>query len=279
MRTLYVDFKKILTSSGFWLCILMTVLLLFFAEIHTDNTTLNRYSVIRGLTDFSREELAEEFEFCNISVVQNARSGWFMLFAPILGAFCFVPILTTEREENVLRFQIFRASRLKYYIADFFAGVVSAGAATALGYAFFSAIVSPLFPSISEMSDFAKNMLESTELNFPKLLLGMWCFGAFWSAPAMLLTSILRNKYLIMCIPFFLKYGLTQTYQKISQNIYAGEFPETKTLKILSAVNPDGIIWINEFNRVPVITLFAILALILLAIYLIVSMKRSDCGA
>lgn len=279
MRTLYVDFKKILTSSGFWLCILMTVLLLFFAEIHTDNTTLNRYSVIRGLTDFSREELAEEFEFCNISVVQNARSGWFMLFAPILGAFCFVPILTTEREENVLRFQIFRASRLKYYIAEFFAGVVSAGAATALGYAFFSAIVSPLFPSISEMSDFAKNMLESTELNFPKLLLGMWCFGAFWSAPAMLLTSILRNKYLIMCIPFFLKYGLTQTYQKISQNIYAGEFPETKTLKILSAVNPDGIIWINEFNRVPVITLFAILALILLAIYLIVSMKRSDCGA
>lgn len=279
MRTLYVDFKKILTSSGFWLCILMTVLLLFFAEIHTDNTTLNRYSVIRGLTDFSREELAEEFEFCNISVVQNARSGWFMLFAPILGAFCFVPILTTEREENVLRFQIFRASRLKYYIADFFAGVVSAGAATALGYAFFSAIVSPLFPSISEMSDFAKNMLESTELNFPKLLLGMWCFGAFWSAPAMLLTSILRNKYLIMCIPFFLKYGLTQTYQKISQNIYAGEFPETKTLKILSAANPDGIIWINEFNRVPVITLFAILALILLAIYLIVTMKRSDCGA
>lgn len=279
MRALYVDLKKILTSSGFWLCMLMTVLLLFFAEIHTDNTTLNRYSVIRGLTDFSREELAEEFEFCNISVVQNARSGWFMLFAPILGAFCFVPILTTEREENVLRFQIFRASRLKYYIAEFFAGVVSAGAATALGYAVFSAIVSPLFPSISEMSDFAKNMLESTELNFPKLLLGMWCFGAFWSTPAMLLTSILRNKYLIMCIPFFLKYGLTQTYQKISQNIYAGEFPETKTLKILSAVNPDGIIWINEFNRVPVITLFAILALILLAIYLIVLMKRSDCGA
>lgn len=279
MRALYVDLKKILTSSGFWLCMLMTVLLLFFAEIHTDDTTLNRYSVIRGLTDFSREELAEEFEFCNISVVQNARSGWFMLFAPILGAFCFVPILTTEREENVLRFQIFRASRLKYYIAEFFAGVVSAGAATALGYAVFSAIVSPLFPSISEMSDFAKNMLESTELNFPKLLLGMWCFGAFWSTPAMLLTSILRNKYLIMCIPFFLKYGLTQTYQKISQNIYAGEFPETKTLKILSAVNPDGIIWINEFNRVPVITLFAILALILLAIYLIVSMKRSDCGA
>lgn len=279
IREFAVSFKKITTSRGFWLCVIMTVVLLFAADIHVDYSTMNRYSVIRGLHDFTREELAEEFEFCNISVVQNARSGWFIMFAPILGAFCFVPIITTEREENALRFQIFRASKLKYYIAEFFAGVISAGTATALGYAVFSAIASPLFPSVSEMSDFAKNMLEGTTFNFPKLLLGMWCFGAFWSVPAMLLTSVLRNKYLIMCIPFFIKYGLTQTYQKISQNIYSGELPDAKTLKIINAVNPDGIIWINEFNRVFVIILFLISALILFAVYLMISMKRSDCGA
>ena len=82
-----------------------------------------------------------------------------------------------------------------------------------------------------------------------------------------------------MCIPFFIKYGLTQTYQKISQNIYAGELPDAKMLRILSAVNPDGIIWINEFNRVSVIILFLISALILFTVYLMISMKRSDCGA
>lgn len=279
MREFAVSLKKILTSRGFYICVIFTIVLLFCADIHTDYNTMNRYSVIRGLMDFSRGELAEEFEFCNISVVQNARSGWFMLFAPILSAFCFVPIITTEHEENAVRFQIFRASKLKYYVSEFFAGVISAGTAAALGYAIFAAAVSPLFPSVSEMSEFAESMLEGTTFNFPKLLFGMWCFGAFWSVPALLLTSILRNKYLIMCIPFFLKYGLTQTYQKISQNIYAGEFPNQKTLKILNAVNPDGIIWINEYNRVPVIILFAISTLILFAMYLIISMKRSDCGA
>lgn len=279
MRTCFIYYRKIITSRGFWLCVIMTVILLFAADVHIDYNTMNRYSAVRALTDFSMEELAAEFEFCNISVVQNARNGWFMLFAPILGAFCFVPLMTTEREENAVRFQIFRTSKLKYFIAEFFAGAISAGTAVALGYAVFSAIVSPLFPSVSEMSDFAKNMLEGTTFNFPKLLLGMWCYGAFWSVPAMLLTSVLRNKYLIMCIPFFIKYGLTQTYQKISQNIYAGELPDAKTLKILSAANPDGIIWINEFNRVSVIILFLISALILFAVYLIISMKRGDCGA
>ncbi|MCM1167360.1 MAG: hypothetical protein NC299_16490 [Lachnospiraceae bacterium] len=279
MRVFFVSFQKVIISRGFYICVIFTIVLLFCADIHTDYNTMNRYSVIRGLMDFSRGELAEEFEFCNISVVQNARSGWFMLFAPILSAFCFVPIITTERGENAVRFQISRASKLKYYVSEFFAGVISAGTAAALGYAVFAAVVSPLFPNVSEMSEFAKSMLEGTTFNFPKLLLGMWCFGAFWSVPALLLTSILRNKYLIMCIPFFLKYGLTQTYQKISQNIYAGEFPDQKTLKILNAVNPDGIIRNNEFNRVPVIILFTISTLILFAMYLIISMKRSDCGA
>lgn len=279
MRGLVISFRKIITSRGFWLCVIMTVLLLFAAEVHTDSSTQNRYSVIRALMDFSAEELAEEFEFCNIMVVHYSRNGWFMLFTPIISAFCFVPLMTEEREKNAVRFQIFRTSKLKHYIAEFFAGVISAGTATAFGYGVFSAIVYPLFPSVSEMSEFAKNMLEGTAFNFPKLLLEMWCYGAFWSVPAMLLTSVLRNKYLIMCIPFFIKYGLTQTYQKITQNIYAGELQDAKMLRILSAVNPDGIIGINEFNRVSVIILFLISALILFAVYLMISMKRSDCGA
>lgn len=278
MRGFAVSFKKNITSGGFWLCVIMTVVLLFAAYLHTDYNTMNRYSAVRALMDFSAEELAEEFEFCNISVVQNARVGWFTMFAPILGAFCFVPLMTTEREENAVRFQIFRSSKLKYYIAEFLAGVISAGTATALGYAIFAAIAFPLFPGVSEMSDFASLMLEGTTFNFPKLLLGMWCYGAFWSIPAMLLTSVLRNKYLIMCIPFFIKYGLTQTYQKISQNIFAGEIPGAKTLKIINAVNPDGIIRIDEYNRISVIILFSVSALIMFAGYLIISMKRSDCG-
>lgn len=279
MREFAVSFRKIIASRGFWLCVIMTVLLLFSADVHMDYSTQNRYSVFRALMDFSAEELAAEYEFCSILVVQNARTGWFMLFAPILSAFCFVPLMTTEREENAVRFQIFRTSKLKYFISEFFAGAISAGTATALGYAIFAVIAFPLFPSVSEMSSFAAIMLEGTKFNFPALLLGIWCYGAFWSIPAMLLTSVLRNKYLIMCIPFFIKYGLTQTYQKISQNIFASGIPDKKTLKFVNAINPDGIIWINEFTRLYVIIMFGSLALILFAIYLIISMKRSDCGA
>lgn len=279
MKEFAVSLRKFTASRGFWLCLIMTVVLLFAAYLHTDYNTMNRYSAVRALMDFSAEELAEEFEFCNISVVENARVGWFTMFSPILSAFCFVPLMTTEREENAVRFQIFRSSKPRYFIAEFFAGVISAGTATALGYAIFAAIAFPLFPGVSEMSDFAVLMLEGTTFNFPKLLLGMWCCGAFWSIPAMLLTSVLRNKYLIMCIPFFVKYGLTQTYQKISQNIFAEELPDAKTLKLINAVNPDGIIQINEFNRISVIVLFSISALILFASFLIFSMKRGDCGA
>ena len=161
-------------------------------------------TVFRALTDFSREELSANYELCNIMVVRNARNGWFTLFAPIITAFCFVPLMCAERDENAVRFQIFRTTKLKYSVTEFLSGVISGGLAITLGYVIFSGTVTLLFPNVSEMTDY-----------FPSAVLEMWLYGTFWSIPSMLCTSILRNKYLVMCIPFFVKYGLTQIYQKI----------------------------------------------------------------
>lgn len=172
-------------------------------------------TVFRALTDFSREELSANYELCNIMVVRNARNGWFTLFAPIITAFCFVPLMCAERDENAVRFQIFRTTKLKYSVTEFLSGVISGGLAITLGYVIFSGTVTLLFPNVSEMTDYAVQMLENAEFDFPSAVLEMWLYGTFWSIPSMLCTSILRNKYLVMCIPFFVKYGLTQIYQKI----------------------------------------------------------------
>lgn len=278
MRNLIVSFRKIMTSSGFWLCVGMTVLLLFSAEVYTDYDTKSRYSVLRALTSFSPEELSKNYELCNILVAQNARSGWFALFTPITTAFCFVPLMCSESEENAVRFQIFRTTKLKYSVAKFLSGAVSGGIAVMLGYLIFIVPTMLLFPRVSEMSISAAVMLKDTPFNFPKLVIGMWFYGAFWSVPAMFLTSVLRNKYLVMCIPFFAKYGLAQTYQKMLENaLFSGDFDE-KMIKFANSVNPDGILWISETTRLNVILLFGILTLNFFAAFLIIMQKRSDCG-
>lgn len=100
MRSLIISFQKIFTSPGFYLCIAMTVVLLFAAEVYTDFNTQNRYSVIRVLTDFSSEEIARHYEFYDIIIMNKARGGWLTLFAPIITSFCFVPQMCAESEEQ-----------------------------------------------------------------------------------------------------------------------------------------------------------------------------------
>ncbi len=281
MRNLIVSFRKIMTSRGFWLCVGMTILLLFSAPIYTDFDTQNRYSAFRALTDFSGEELTSHYELCSIMVIQNARGGWFTLFAPIITAFCFVPLMTAEREENAVRFQIFRTSKLKYSITRFFSGVISGGTAMTLGYVIFSGAVAMLFPGVSRMTGYEAEFLKDIAFDFPKLVLGVWLFGAFWSIPAMFCICVLNNKYLIMCIPFFAKYALMQTVQKLSQNAYADfEHIDKAMLRFINIVNPDGLLWITYSTQQRTTALFfAITAAVFFAMFIIIMQKRGDCGA
>lgn len=279
MRNLFVSLRKNITSGGFWLCAGMTVLLLFSAEIYTDYDTMNRYSVFRALTDFSREELAAHFEMYNTAVIQNARGGWFTLFAPIIAAFCFVPLICAEHEENAMRFQIFRISKIKYSVTEFLSGTISGGLAMALGYALFGGAAMILFPGAPDLGGYDPEMFGNAAFNFPKLLLEMWLYGAFWSAPAMFCTSVTRNKYIVMCIPFFIKYGLAQTYQKLILNAISFEGIDEKMLKLANIINPDGILWVSDYTRLNAILVFGISAAVFFAAYVIINQKRGDCGA
>ena len=212
-------------------------------------------------------------------ILQNACSGWFSLFAPIIAAFCFVPTVCTERGEKAVRFQIFRTTRLKYSLSQFFSGVISGGAAISLGYIIFAALVMGLFPDIGEMSEFAADVLLETTFDLPYQILKMFLFGAFWSIPAMFLTSVLNNKYLIMCIPFFLKYGLKQLHQKISQDAFSAVSSDKNAIALANAINPDGILWVYDETRLVTWLVFGISAALMFAAFIIINRKRVDCCA
>lgn len=281
MRNFIVDLRKNLTSGGFYLCVIMTIILLFAAEVHTELGSHNRYSVIRALMDFTPEERANEFDLCNVMVMNSACSGWLTLFVPIITAFCFVPRICAERDGNAVRFQIFRSSALKYHISQFFSGVISGGLAVALGYTVFCGIVCILFPDISEMSAFAAAMLDGNSFVFALKLLSIWLYGVFWSIPAMFCTSVLRNKYLIMCIPFFVKYGLSQTVLKLSMDAYADrENIDQKIVEFTQTADPDGLLRLNGCaysGRILLLT--GIISATLFAGYLIIRLNWRDRGA
>lgn len=70
----------------------------------------------------------------------------------------------------------------------------------------------------------------------------MFAFGAVSAIPAFFLTGFMKNKYLIICIPFFVKYALMQSNGILSAQAFSNyENPNTKLLKILSITDTNAL--------------------------------------
>lgn len=281
MRNIYTEFRKLLTAPGFYSCIFAAAILFFAAQVYIDHATDNRYSVIQAVMEFDKEYCLQHYELCSIMVMQAARGGWLTLFVPIITAFCFVPSICSQRDANAVRFQIFRSTKLKFSLSQFFSGIISAGFATAAGYAIFCGVTVFLFPSLSEYGEFEAQMIMGSGFSFPSALLGIWLYGAFWSIPAMFCTSILRNKYLIICIPFFVKYGLTQLFQRLTQEALADyENINYDLLNFTDTVRPEALIYVDTApNRWWILLVFSTISVLFLTGYLIIQRAWGDPGA
>lgn len=280
MRITFLQFKKIICSKKFYLCILLTAILLFCSEIFSETRNGNRYSVIKALIMFSREDMLKSYELCNAMVMQNARSGWFSFFLPVLTGFCFVPSICAERENNALRFWLVRSSRLKFNLAQYLSGIISGGLVISFGYLIFCASVSFMFPDISEYGESNGVYLNSFLFNFPKAMLGMFLNGVFWGIPAMLGTCISRNKYLILCVPTFIKYSFTQLRGKLSAVIYSSDEISPILKKVISSSDPDALMFIGDYPDFRwVLLVFGLFGILFSVGFFITQGKRSDCGA
>ncbi|MCM1488326.1 MAG: hypothetical protein NC203_08175 [Firmicutes bacterium] len=275
-NNILASLKKILSSKGFYLCVLFSLLLFFCAEVYCDPDVNSRYSVIRALLNIGRDKMRQDSQLWSISVMKSARGGWVTFFAPIITAFVFAPMISDETAAKARSFQLFRSSSLKFSLSEFLSGTVCAGLAMALGYLLFCLCVYFLFPSPENITEWEEQLLGG----FSPLsaALSVWLYGSFWSMPAMVLTSVLSNKYLIMCLPFFLKYVLNQSYQLLFQTA-CGDYVNVneRLLGFINVIYPDALLYLwDDPQRLLVLLVFGCAALALLTAFLLIfgSKKR-----
>ncbi|MBO5383450.1 MAG: hypothetical protein J6A30_04030 [Ruminococcus sp.] len=285
---------KILTGYGFYICIIFTTVLSFSAEIYIDFVNGNKYSVFNALMSFDRDYMLRNTVFCSTEVMLKGSASWLSLFIPIVASFSFVPLMCDEYEAKAIRFEVFRSSKACYHSSKFITACLSGGLAIMLGYGLFMWIAYLLFPDISEyesgMQELYREMLmyrfpDLTESGFTIIvvqkLASMFMYGAVCCAPVIMLTIIIRNKYLVMCIPFFIKYALNQTCIKLQTQATADyNNMDMELLQNVGIVNPDALARLSEYgaNKKSVLIYRGIIIAISFVVYLIVSLRKVDSG-
>ena len=86
IRLVSSNFKKILTSPGFYACISLTVILCFCPEVYFDAQKMQAYSVISVLIDFDRKDILTDPQLCSFAVFSAGNGTWVLMFIPIVAA-------------------------------------------------------------------------------------------------------------------------------------------------------------------------------------------------
>lgn len=297
IRNIKANLYKVLTGYGFYFCIAFTVVLCFSAQIYIDPVKNDKYSAFMALRTFDRDFMLKDTSFCSFNVIRSGTGGWLSMFIPIISAFAFIPIVCDEYEAKSVRFEVFRTSRLTYHTSRFVSACLSGGLAVVLGYGIFSALAYAFFPNISEFSPSDKEMfLEMTEFIYPEIrkgivvpvlsiLMHIFMYGALCAVPAIALTAVIRNKYLVLCIPFFIKYAVGQTMIKIMNEASSDyENINQKLIDLSVYLHPDALTYAYQYRSldngydIKIYLYSATLFVLAFGFYLFAQSRRYDSG-
>ena len=268
---------KILTSYGFYLSVAAVCLLCLFSEVSLLEDTGKKFTVIEIIVRKSELKSRLERTMLDVAyVILNNSNNWFSLFVPIAASFSFAPLLCDEHEFMFSRSEIFRSSRIRYSFSEFFTSTLMGGFAVALGFVLFSLICFGFFPKNATAEDINEKVKATVYL---ARLMHMFFYGVIYSAFAAFLAAITKNKYLVICVPFFMKYLLNLLSYKI-MSIPLQESRYHLIKKVAVVIDPDALSGFSGLGELKkrVAVYNAGLYLVLLLLYILIRERKFDCG-
>lgn len=287
-----VDFKKILIGYGFYAGILLTTIMCIFSPVYYNFFNSENYTFIKCLIEYDKEDMLNDASLSSYNVAIQGAHGFLSMFAPIIVAFASVPVFCDEYNSGNARFIILRTNKRKYRVSKYLSSSICGGMVLWCGFCIYIVSSYIFFPDISNYSLEIKNTFEeSIKQSYPNFVqYGYWYvllrisieiffYGVMTTIPSIILTSFVKNKYIIICLPFFLKYVIVQTCNKLSSESMEKSL-NNHLLNVIKTVNPDSLsnisIYPNLNNKI--IGFNIALFVVGLILFTIISEAKYDCG-
>lgn len=297
-RIVKTELKKVFTSFGFYSCVIITFLLCFTYNLSYDYVTNENLSIFNVFTSHSRSELLENVDYCSLNVFRVNISQWVILFIPIIASFSFVPLFCDERNSKMIRYSTVRTSKLTFNFGKFLSAFLAGGLAILIGHILFGIATYFMFPSLSEYSiELQDSFVESLAFMEPKMadlymsigsigliaprLFEFFLYGAISSIPVVVLAAISKNIYVIICVPFLMKYLIDQTMNKISLNVYMNNENPDKLLQdflIIFDTNATQNLFLYSDYIIKIIVANLVYVAIAYVIFSFIMNRRLDLG-
>lgn len=218
-RILKCDLARVFLNRGFAAAVIATAVLCLFTQVYFDSSNGKAYSAAEALILLKRSRMAANIEFSPPVIIRNALSGYSAMLLPVTASFPFVFSFISEQNSQNILFTISRASRRKYCLSKFVSAISCGGFCTMLGVMLFGVFAYILFPN-GNSSDIAAYFPSGVFSALVKKALSTFVYGMTSVLPGFFLCSLCKNPYIILCVPFLLKFVLETLLNKLQTDAF-----------------------------------------------------------
>lgn len=201
---LKIDFYNIFYSQWFLLGVIGVTVLLLSAPGYT-NPYGKSYSIASLLLAFQEGAIIETNQISIINLLAEGMGGVFRVFSMLCTGISFAVTLASERTSGYIRFLNYYAGTKTYVWSKAISGLISGGMIGVIGFlAFFLFIVTSIkVQGIYYISVITFSLLAKVLVGY---VLGIFFYGAVSTGWIFLFAAWVKNKYLLICLPFLANY-------------------------------------------------------------------------
>lgn len=193
--------KRVWKNKIYWLAVLSALVLLLCSVIYTEPMTGESFTF---LTLFYKEEMQERLGYGAISLrtifMGYNIHNYLSMFAPIIVG---VPCILNQRTE---RFVLFRGSKNGYFFSKYLSNLVLGGAILVLAQGLFVLSGVGLVQYLTVVKEMSITPEPLWDSYMAQRFWDIFCDGVLNAIPGIVLAEFIRNKYLILCVPFVWNY-------------------------------------------------------------------------
>jgi hypothetical protein len=280
IRLMREEIKKMYSNPAFFVVIFAVMLIYMTGVVYIEPVTEKSYNLlnISNMENY-REVLAGSWVSTEMMIIRGPNS-YIWMFAPILASVPFVALLCGAKKNNNIRFEIMRVGKRSYIVGKLLAAMITGGTAFLIGYIGYAIACYFILIPIGERGLFDismnSNLNRLYEIGGVSLIIVLrfaciFIYGMTATVLPFAISSLIRNKYLVICVPFMLSYFIEVFLNKPIDIIM-------ELSRTFSASQPADMIRFDLEQNLKIILYWLVCMLIAMILHYVVLNKQCDCG-
>ncbi|MDE6313397.1 MAG: hypothetical protein K2M46_07205 [Lachnospiraceae bacterium] len=248
------ELKQLFSSLPFWVCCILVTVLECSAGFFLERNG-KELSVIETIITYSKQEMKDMGRIWSVNAFVSGVGSWLKLFVPVIASLPAVALYRDQASTGYRRCLIYRVGKKEYLIVKYLSGFLGGAITLTMGTLLFFLLTQLCFPSAACLQEWVvRSTLEAYHANsaFAMVMCRfgiVFLYGGIWASITYGLLGLVSNKYLIVGIPFMMKYIWQQCAEK--WNIMDGDallyfsFGENNPLTVVVVVY--GLLLLGSF--------------------------------